>query len=255
MVGEVVSANGTAIRYLDTAATYNLWAQHYDTDGNFLTALDSKEMEDALWPKFLAMTESSVKPWKIVDLGCGTGRNTVHLLGLPETEVVALDLSPKMLAIARHRILSAFPDSQVMFEVYDMLEVPSPPKAALGATAVISTLVVEHIPLAVFFATVSTILSPGGLLLLTNMHSDMGSMTQAGFVDPETGHRIRPTSYAHSVDDILSEAEKHGLEVVSSFEERTLTDKDIGVFGPRAAKYVGVRVWYGGILRKRIEMP
>lgn len=255
MVGEPQSTNGSAIRYLDTEVTYDLWAQHYDTDGNFLTALDSNEMKTLL-PKFLSMLKppNPLARSKIIDLGCGTGRNTVHLLNLPDIDdVVALDLSPKMLDIAQHRIKTTDPkDTNVVFEVYDMLKTPSPPVAALGATAVISTLVVEHIPLPEFFKAVSAILNPGGLLLLTNMHSDMGSVTQAGFVDPGTGQRIRPTSYAHSVDNIVSEAEIQGFEVISPFIERELAKEDVELYGRRAAKYVGVRVWYGGILRKHI---
>lgn len=259
MVGEAQSKDGSPIHYLDTEATYDLWAQQYDTDGNFLTALDSKEMTTLL-PKFLSMLKPP-KPLaqsKIVDLGCGTGRNTVLLLDHPtkkiDVVVVALDLSPKMLEIARHRIIKAKnPDATntVVFEVYDMLKAPSPPAVALGATAIISTLVVEHIPLPEFFKTVAAILEPGGLLLLSNMHSEMGSMTQAGFVDPKTGQRIRPTSYAHSVDDIMMEARSQGFEVISPFIEKGLTEEDVEVYGPRAAKYVGVRVWYGGILRKQ----
>lgn len=249
MVGEARSSDGSTIRYLDTEATYDLWAAHYDTDGNFLTAVDSEEMQ-SLVPEFLSRLDFP-KPWKIVDLGCGTGRNTAHLVGLAETNVVALDLSRKMLDVARHRIQSANLEGTVVFEVYDMLKATSPPTAALGATAVISTLVVEHSPLPEYFEAVSTILRPGGLLLLTNMHSDMGRMTQAGFVDPETGQRIRPTSYAHSVDDIVSEAEKQGFEVVLPFRERTLTENDLNSLSSRAAKYVGMRIWYGGILRRR----
>lgn len=252
MVGEAQSKDGSTIRYLDTEATYDLWAQHYDTDGNFLTALDSEEMTTLL-PKFLFMLKSP-KPWKIVDLGCGTGRNTIHLLDLPAEidVVVALDLSPKMLEIAENRIKATKHEAaNVVFEVYDMLKAPSPPAAALGATAVISTLVVEHIPLPEFFKTVSAILEPGGLLLLTNMHSQMGSLTQAGFVDPKTGERIRPTSYAHSVEDIVTEATTQGFELISPFEERELTEEDVELYGRRAAKYIGVRVWYGGILRKK----
>lgn len=249
MVGEARSSDGATIRYLDTEATYDLWAQHYDTDGNFLTAVDSEEIQ-VLLPKFLSMLDLP-KPWKIVDLGCGTGRNTVHLVGLAGTDVVALDLSQKMLDIARSKFNSVKVEGSLVFEVYDMLKAPSPPTAALGATAVISTLVVEHIPLPKYFEAVSTILQPGGLLLLTNMHSDMGKITQAGFKDPETGKRIRPTSYAHAIDDIVLEGEKQSFEVVYPFRERSLMDKDLEILSPRAAKYVGVRVWYGGILRKR----
>lgn len=245
MVGENSTEDGTAIRYLDTASTYDLWAQHYDNDGNFLTALDSSEMVTLL-PQLLSLIKTP-KPWKLVDLGCGTGRNTLRLLDVPETKIVALDLSPKMLDVARQRVRKAQPSSTVGFEVYDMLAAPSPPAAALGAAAVISTLVVEHIPLPVFFKTAGAILLPGGLLLLTNMHSDMGKMTQAGFVDPVTGDKIRPTSYAHSVEEVVSEAERQGFEVVVPFKERALREEDVS---SRGSKYVGVRVWYGGILRK-----
>ncbi|CAN8101158.1 unnamed protein product [Discula destructiva] len=247
MVGEKSSADGCAIRYLDTASTYDLWAQHYDNDGNFLTALDSKEMV-ALLPHLLSMIRKP-KPWKLVDLGCGTGRSTTLLLDVPQTQVVALDLSPKMLDIARERVRIARPSIDVVFEAYDMLAAPSPPAAALGATVVVSTLVVEHIPLPVIFQTVSNMLVPEGLLLLTNMHSDMGKMTQAGFIDPQTGQRIRPTSYAHSVEEIVSEAHQYGFEVAFPFKERALTKEDIGL---RGSKYIGIQVWYGGILRKRL---
>ncbi|KAJ4397665.1 hypothetical protein N0V93_001898 [Gnomoniopsis smithogilvyi] len=234
MVGEARSSDGTTIRYLDTEATYDLWAQHYDTDGNFLTAVDSEEMESLL-PKLLSMLEFP-KPWKIVDLGCGTGRNTVHLVSLTKVNVVALDLSQKMLNIARSKTEGANLEGSIVFEVYDLLKAPSPPTTALGATAIISTLVVEHIPLQEYFDAVSKMLRPGGLLLLTNMHSDMGKITQAGFVDPQTGKRIRPTSYAHSIEDIVSECEVRGFELLSSFRERTLTETDLQRLGPRAAK-------------------
>lgn len=252
MVGESSTADGTAIQYLDTASTYDLWAQHYDTDDNFLTALDSREMMTLL-PQLLCMIDTP-KPWKLVDLGCGTGRNTLHLLAVPESQVVALDLSPKMLDIARHRVSKANPSSVAVFEVYDMLAAPSVPAAALGAMAVVSALVVEHIPLPVFFQTAAAMLMPGGLLLLTNMHSDMGRMTQAGFVDPVTGHKIRPTSYAHSMDHVLAEAGRQGFDVESPFIEKTLRTEDVNV-SSRGSKYVGTRVWYGGYLRKRLCMP
>lgn len=251
MVGETTSANGSAIQYLDTASTYDLWAQHYDTDGNFLTAIDSIEMQQDLLPQlFSLLSECRLPPpHKIVDLGCGTGRNTVDLADHPNTTLVALDLSPKMLALAQQRLQNA----NITTAVYDMLASPAPPSIALDAAAVVSTLVVEHIPLAPFFRTVTAMLRPGGVLLLTNMHDEMGRVTQAGFVDPVTGQRIRPTSYAHSVEEILAEAGAWGMEVVVSFRERRLTEEDMTMLTSRAKKYLGMKVWYGGILRKSVE--
>ncbi|KAK3370712.1 cyclopropane-fatty-acyl-phospholipid synthase [Podospora didyma] len=239
------------VKYLDTATAYDLWAEVYDTDNNFLQALDSVEFQNLL-PKLLSGIKSP-KPWKIIDLGCGTGRNTVHLLDIADTDVVALDLSPKMLQIARERLSEASGGGdRLTLQVFDVMNpttsTTNPPPR--DADAMISTLVVEHVPLGVYFSAAAAMLKLGGLFLLTNMHSDMGRISQAGFIDPKTGHKIRPRSYAHTVQDIVAEAARHGLEVFSKFEERGVTTETHELFGPRAGKWVGINVWYGGILKR-----
>ncbi|KAK3373222.1 cyclopropane-fatty-acyl-phospholipid synthase [Lasiosphaeria ovina] len=241
------------VRYLDTTTAYDLWSEVYDTDGNFLQALDSAEVE-ILLPKLVAAVDSP-KPWTLVDLGCGTGRNTARLVQIPDSHIIALDLSPKMLDVARKRLDGAdtttHETSRVTLQVFDVLDAAAGASSpARSADAVVSTLVVEHVPLAAYFAAAAGMLKPGGLLLLTNMHSDMGRISQAGFVDPATGDKIRPQSYAHSVADVVAEAARHGLAVASAFEERCVTEDNYRLFGLRAKKWVGVRVWYGGILRK-----
>ncbi|KAI1094306.1 S-adenosyl-L-methionine-dependent methyltransferase [Rostrohypoxylon terebratum] len=261
----------TSIRYLPTAEAYDRWAAVYDTDGNFLQALDTIELK-TLFPQFLQSIISS-KPWRMVDLGCGTGRNTKLLLTVPGiAEVVALDSSRGMLEVARSRLhqlddgasLSGQEPTgdvpKLYLEVFDMLISPSPPKLALQADGVISTLVIEHVPLSTFFSQVSQILKPGGILLLTNMHAHMGGISQAGFVDAATGEKIRPTSYAHTVVDVAAEARRWGLEVVKGENgaeariiERRVDDTMIEILGPRSRKWVGVTCWFGGLFRKGID--
>ncbi|KAI1494369.1 putative methyltransferase [Biscogniauxia mediterranea] len=251
----------TRIRYLPTDEAYDRWAPVYDTDGNFLQALDSLAME-ALLPRFLASI-SSPRPWRIVDLGCGTGRNTAALLARSssDAQIVALDASRGMLAVARARLASGSPSPH--FELFDLLdEATGPPAAALGADAAISTLVVEHVPLGVFFRQAARVVRRGGVLLLTNMHEEMGAVSQAGFVDARTGEKIRPRgSYAHAAAEVVAEARRWGFEVLGSsdaLEERAVVDDGTMVqrLGERSRKWVGVRCWYGGIFRKvRDEEP
>jgi cyclopropane fatty-acyl-phospholipid synthase-like methyltransferase len=241
------------IHYMDTATAYDLWSEVYDTDGNFLQALDTVEMKKLL-PTFVSMLNTP-KPWKIVDLGCGTGRNTIALLSIQDVRIIGLDVSTKMLDVARNRLkVECAKMSQNLdptFETFDMLATNNIPGAATNADAIISTLVVEHVPLDTFFNTAAKILKPDGLLLLTNMHAEMGNISQAGFVDPKTGAKIRPTSYAHTVDDLLQEAWRQGFEIVGKVEERSVDGKLAPRLGRRAVKWVGVRVWFGGIFRKR----
>ncbi|KAI0903019.1 putative methyltransferase [Ustulina deusta] len=249
-----------SVRYLPTNEAYDRWAEVYDSDGNFLQALDDLELK-TLFPRFLASIKLP-KPWRVVDLGCGTGRNTTLLLGVPESEVIALDASKGMLEVAKARLVGSnsaleASGSNLRFDIFDMLATSAPPVfvAPHSAHAVISTLVVEHIPLPTFFAHVSQLLRPGGMLLLTNMHSHMGGISQAGFVDKITGEKIRPTSYAHTVEDVILEARKCGLEVETDEEgtgilERAVDEGMVEKLGLRSGKWVGITCWFGGIFRK-----
>jgi SAM-dependent methyltransferase len=244
-----------AIRYLPTTAAYDLWATHYDHDGNFLQALDTIEMR-TLFPRLLvhlARERSEGKPWKLVDLGCGTGRNTTALLDVPGAEVVAVDASEGMLEVARRNVgeiaqLRARVED-VKFGIVDLLA-EEVPKMVMGADAIVSTLVLEHIPCDVFFDKVTRILKPGGWLLMTNMHSQMGGISQAGFVDPATGEKIRPTSYAHTVDETVKAAEGAGLSLAGKMEERMVDEALLEALGPRSRKWVGIWCWYGGIFKR-----
>ena len=246
------------IRFLDPTTAYDLWSEVYDTDGNFLQALDTIEMQTLL-PQMLSQISLSAPPQKIVDLGCGTGRNTTRLLDLPNFSVIGLDASPKMLEIAKSRIgeymanasnASAAPQG-VQLEIYDFLRSDCIPSCALNADALISTLVLEHIPLCIFFEKVSEMLKPNGLALITNMHSDMAAIGQAGFVDPKTGEKVQTQSFAHHLDDVVGEAQKQGFEVVGEIRERAVDEKISEVLGVRARKWIGVTVWFGVCFRKQ----
>jgi SAM-dependent methyltransferase len=222
------------------------------------------------------------KKVRFVDLGCGTGRNTLHLLAAisssadnadgatcVEGELIGLDASPGMLEVARTAIekyqSTAAEKVEVKLLTYDILT-QSPPETSLpvvppcSADGIISTLVLEHIPLDIFFARAAALLRRGGYFLVTNMHGDMGKISQAGFVDSVTGQKIRPTrSYAHEMPEVLVQAETQGFEVVSlpstggglMVSEKTVTAEMVEILGQRAKKWIGVKVWFGICFRKR----
>ena len=250
--------NEWKITYLPTTVAYDRWAAVYDHDANPLQALDDLELTTLL-PEFLGLIRGTYHEsiTTIVDLGCGTGRNTLKLLSLTGTRIVGLDASPKMLEIARKRCmerLDALPESaqveRMDFEVFDMLEGTALPESARNIDAIVSTLVLEHIPLPDFFSTVAKIMSIGGYLLVTNMHSEMGSRSQAGFVDPKTGEKVRPESWAHGVEEVLAQAAAYGFRVVGEVRERTIMEEDLSRLGRRAQKWVGVRCWFGIVFEK-----
>ncbi|MCJ1382010.1 hypothetical protein MMC17_005122 [Xylographa soralifera] len=246
------------IIHLPTTAAYDRWAPVYDHDDNPLQALDDLELSTLL-PEFLALIPRSPhKPTiKIIDLGCGTGRNTLKLLSRPNTHVVGLDASPKMLDIARQRCTSRLDQlvagdraDKVDFEVFDILATTALPECARHADAVLSTLVLEHIPLAVFFGTAAKLLVSGGYFFITNMHAEMGARSQAGFVDPETGQKVRPESFVYSIEEVLAEAAESRFRVVKGIRERAVREEDLLMLGRRAEKWVGVRCWFGAVFER-----
>lgn len=181
------------------------------------------------------------------------------MLDVPGSTVIGLDASPKMLEIARSRVDKHMEQisraSEVaqgaQLELYNLLNSNSIPPSALNADALISTLVLEHVPISVFFEKISQLLRPNGLALVTNMHSDMGAISQAGFVDPRTGQKVQTQSFAHHLEDVVEEAQKHGFEVVGEILERAVDEKMSEVLGVRAGKWIGVTVWFGVCFRKQ----
>ncbi|RAK98613.1 class I SAM-dependent methyltransferase, partial [Aspergillus ibericus CBS 121593] len=147
------SKNGR-VQYMETIDAYDKWATVYDKDNNFLQALDSLEMQTLL-PYFLDLlplpTSSFPDHPKVIDLGCGTARNTLLLaqLASPGTEIIGLDASSGMLAVAREAIQGI---PRVSLGMFDLLQEPmTVPGESVGAAGVISTLVLEHVPLRRFF--------------------------------------------------------------------------------------------------------
>ncbi|KAL4995084.1 hypothetical protein BDV10DRAFT_175376, partial [Aspergillus recurvatus] len=165
-------SDGQRIEYVETVEAYNKWAEVYDTDGNFLQALDTIEMKDLL-PRFLALVQaqtdakssmtSGEQALKLVDLGSGTGRNTLQLAksAPKDAQIIGLDASPGMLEVAKRRlqaqeVMGSVDGGRVVLGVYDLLSpqpesLPVSLRGADGASGAISTLVLEHIPLDKFF--------------------------------------------------------------------------------------------------------
>jgi SAM-dependent methyltransferase len=212
----------------------------------------------------------STIPLTITELGAGTGRNTVKLLNPSTTNasvsrINALDLSPGMLDVARQRCtkylethpttLSEMP--KIEFYEFDALSptnFPDVKELEVKADIVLSTLVLEHLPIDVFFRSASSLLKKSGgvCLVLSNMHAEMGRISQAGFVDEETGEKIRGDSYNYEVEEVVAEGKKWGFVLEGSVAEREVREEDIGegrLLGPRGRKWIGVRVWFGMVMR------
>lgn len=263
-----VMADAQAFTSVTNDQLYDTWASTYDTDGNVLQAVDDLELKTLL-PDFVRLCSQAssgkrrASSLMILDLGCGTGRNMMKLLqadwreASQVSEVHGWDGSAAMLDVARSKCSAAAaaigrnvkPADFQQMNFSDPGAVPQEHHSAF--TGVVSTLVLEHLPLSPFFTTIATVLAPGGYALVTNMHPDMGRTTKAGY-RTASGERVKGESYIHGVDESVAAAREAGLEVLGEIGERAVEAGMIEAedVGERGKKWVGTKVWYGFVMRK-----
>lgn len=124
-------------------------ATHNDHYHNFLLRHLSSNCENAL------------------DIGCGTG-NLARRLAERCRHVIALDLSPEMIRLARERSVK-FPN--IDFQLVDVRDWPLP-EEGFDCIATIATL--HHLPIAEMLLKLKAALKPGGVLLVLDLFEPAG---------------------------------------------------------------------------------
>jgi len=179
------------------ADAYDRWAASYDADRNATRDLDA----DVVRRSALAVDGQDV-----LELGCGTGKNTVWLAERARS-VVALDFSPGMLARARERVREA----HVRFVEHDVRE--AWPVADGSVDVVVGNLVLEHVgALEPVYAEAARALRPGGRLLFCELHPERQRRGgQAHFTEAATGTTVHVPAHRHTVAEYVNGGLDAGL--------------------------------------------
>ena len=197
----------------DVRAAYASWAASYDTNENRTRDLDAV---------VLRQHELDIAGRDVVEIGCGTGKNT-EWLAKHASSVVALDLSPEMLAKARARVTSP----NVSFLEHDIQR--SWPLPDESANAVIGNLVLEHVSnLGIIFHEAQRVLRPNGTLFICELHpfrQHLGG--QAQFTE-ESGERRLVEAYVHDVSEYVNSGIDAGLQLVRIGEWSDDEDRSSG---------------------------
>ncbi|KAF7295798.1 Methyltransf-25 domain-containing protein [Mycena chlorophos] len=241
---------------LPVVEAYTRWAKTYDADENFLQRVDNELVAEVL-PQLLSTSTKTV-----VDLGCGTGRNTAKLLGIPGVDqVLGLDVTEGMLDVARTRpeLVEGMRQVRLVLGVWDVMgSAPLPfGNEQPNADALISTLVLEHLPcLDTFFLRVRQLLRPGAgaWVLLTNMHPVLGRKGGANFIDETNGGtRTWTAKYVWGTEDVLAAAARAGFAAMQGVGDdghgvwvRTVRDEEhASRLGAGSVKWIGKEVLFG----------
>lgn len=201
---------------------YDPWAETYDSTPNAVVALDERISVARLAP---------TPEERVLDAGCGSGRNLKKILAAG-ARVVGADFSAGMLRVARQTAAAA-----VLVRA-DLRR--TPPLRAASFSAVLCALIGEHLPrLDTAFAGFFRVLRPGGRLVFSVYHPEMAAAgKEANFqID---GIEYRLGAARHGVSDYLGAAERAGFEALTAtaFEG----DERLAREMPSAAKWVGRRL-------------
>lgn len=187
-------------------AAYDRWAETYDVDPN-----KTRELAAAV----LRASDLDLAGRNVIELGCGTGRNTSWLAEHAAT-VLAVDISEGMLRQARAYVKSP----RVRFLQHDICS--TLPVADASTEAVIATLVLEHVErLNPILTEAARVMRQGGDLFLCELHP-MRQMLgrQAEFTNRHTGKVERIKAFLHDVSDYVNGGVQAGFTLLHLGEWR-----------------------------------
>jgi ubiquinone/menaquinone biosynthesis C-methylase UbiE len=190
---------------MNVEKAYTIWSEQYDSNAN-----KTRDLEGVALRKTLAGLQGD----NCLEIGCGTGKNTVWLV-TQFKHVTAVDLTEKMLEIAKLKLNTEGPQeyqNKVIFVQADILE---PWHFAQKQYDLVGfSLILEHIEhLEPIFAKTADALKQGGYVYIGELHPfKQYSGTKARF-ETEEGLKI-VTCFNHHVSDFTQLAHKFGLDIV-----------------------------------------
>lgn len=179
--------------------SYNEWSEIYDSNENLTRDLDEKVTRETL---------SNFRFKSILEIGCGTGKNTLLLAQLGE-HVHALDFSQGMIEKAREKVKAG----NVHFEMADLTQEWNCVTAAYDL--VICNLVLEHIQdLTHIFSEAARVLESRGKFFLNELHPFRQYRgTQARF-ERKRSKTVEVDAFIHHISDFTNAASANGLRML-----------------------------------------
>jgi SAM-dependent methyltransferase len=200
----------------DTSAevqkAYNEWVHQYDTNANSTRDLNAKVLRQQ---PFDLATKT------VLEIGCGTGFNTLWLADRAQF-VVGVDISEGMLRKARHRL----GEQNVRLLQADITK-PWPLEQAFDL--IVANLVLEHVKeFEHVFDEAHRVLRPGGLLYIGELHPYKQLQgVRAKYRNVETGEEVLVPAFCHHMSEYINEGIEAGFTLRRMGEWQNDADTDL----------------------------
>ncbi len=185
-------------RGMNVREAYQEWSQQYDTNQNKTRDLEATALRSVL---------SKLELNKVLEFGCGTGKNTVWFEQNAK-EILSADFSEAMIAKATEKIKSP----KVQFTIADINKAWDFTNQEFDLISF--SLVLEHIEnLDVVFSKIDKITQTGSKVYIGELHPfKQYAGSKARYSTPEGEQLV--TCYTHNVSDFIHAANKYGFSLI-----------------------------------------
>ena len=181
---------------------YNIWASQYDTNENRTRDLDKTATIETL---------KNYDFESVLELGCGTGKNTKWLLEKAK-QIIGLDFSQEMLKKAKEKIS----DERVIFKRTDLTE--SWKIDNNFADLITCSLTLEHLKnLNHVFNQARLKLKNNGLFFISELHPFKQYSGSKANYETKNGTKELEV-YIHHVSEYIDDAKNNGFELMEMKE-------------------------------------
>ncbi len=180
---------------MDVQQAYNAWSETYDSVENKTRDLEGRALRESI---------NSTEPLDILEIGCGTGKNTEYLQTKAK-KLIGADFSAEMLALAKKKIDA----ENVEFRQLDLREAWE--FTANSFDLITCSLALEHIENIDFvFSEANRVLRKGGQFYFGELHPfKQYQGTKARF---ETGSGVFELEcFVHHVSDFFEAGKKNNF--------------------------------------------
>ena len=183
---------------MNIKSAYNIWANNYDEDKNLTRDLDAEIVRKEF---------SNQKFDSILEVGCGTGKNTVFFASI-SNQLTAMDFSDGMITKAKEKVKS----ENVSFKIRDITKEWNLEEKKFDL--ITFNLILEHIEnLTFIFEQSHKYLSSKGLVFINELHP-FRQYDGKKAVYEENDETKEIDAFIHNISDFINSANKSGLKLL-----------------------------------------
>lgn len=184
---------------MNVQSAYTVWSEQYDSNENKTRDLEAVALRNIL---------STISFDSCLEMGCGTGKNTVWL-EQKASHVKAVDLTNEMLDIARRKVQT----NKVSFELADIHQDWHFAKGQFDLA--VFSLVLEHIEnVEPIFEKLAQCIQPGGHVYIGELHPFKQYAGSKARYQTAEGEQV-VTSFNHHLSDFTTAAFNNGFSITT----------------------------------------